>query len=91
MDGVGGGEPAGGGVAHDRARRSILQGYESFHGDLVTESDGTSGTFTISVESALARDLIGQTLHRAHEVDGDTLVPTPSDPADGFRATYERG
>ncbi|MDQ1202996.1 MULTISPECIES: hypothetical protein [unclassified Rhodococcus (in: high G+C Gram-positive bacteria)] len=57
----------------------------------MTESDGTSGTFTISVESAPARDLIGQTLHRAHEVDGDTLVPTPSDPADGFRATYERG
>ncbi|WP_261776059.1 MULTISPECIES: hypothetical protein [unclassified Rhodococcus (in: high G+C Gram-positive bacteria)] len=57
----------------------------------MTESDGTSGTFTISVEAAPARGLIGQTLHRAYEVDGDTLVPTPSDPAHGFRVTYERG
>ncbi|OZE26846.1 hypothetical protein CH256_16825 [Rhodococcus sp. 05-2254-6] len=65
-----------------------VQGYEAFYGDLTIDSD--AGTFTITVESALARDLIGQSLDRNFEVDGDTLVLTPSDPADGFRVTYER-
>ena len=43
-----------------------------------------------SVESSLARNLIGQELARNFEVNGDTLVLTPPNPAEGWRATYER-
>ncbi|MGU3438186.1 hypothetical protein ACNHUS_34905 [Actinomycetes bacterium M1A6_2h] len=65
-----------------------VQGYEAYYGDLTTDPD--AGTLSITVESAAARDLIGQTFDRNYEVDGDTLVLTPSDPAEGFRVTYER-
>ncbi|OZF07830.1 hypothetical protein CH300_05285 [Rhodococcus sp. 15-1154-1] len=65
-----------------------VQGYEAYYGDLTT--DPNAGTLSITVESAAARDLIGQTFDRNYEVDGDTLVLTPSDPAEGFRVTYER-
>lgn len=62
-------------------------GYEAFYGE-VTPVDGDS--FTVEVESALARDLVGQSLARNFEVTGDTLVLTPTDPTEGFRATYAR-
>ncbi|WP_256977022.1 lipocalin-like domain-containing protein [Rhodococcus sp. RS1C4] len=65
-----------------------VQGYEAYYGDLVTDVD--AGTFTVTVESAAARDLIGQTFNRNYAVDGDTLILTPSDPVEGFRVTYER-
>ena len=65
-----------------------VQGYEAYFGDLTTDAD--AGTLTVTVESAAERDLIGQTFERNYEVDGDTLVLTPSDPAEGFRVTYER-
>lgn len=65
-----------------------VQGYEAYFGDLTTDAD--AGTLTVTVESAAVRDLIGQTFERNYEVDGDTLVLTPSDPAEGFRVTYER-
>ncbi|MGB3771898.1 MAG: hypothetical protein WBA00_12225 [Rhodococcus sp. (in: high G+C Gram-positive bacteria)] len=65
-----------------------VQGYEAYYGDLTT--DASAGTLSITVESAAARDVIGQTFNRNFEVDGDTLVLTPSDPAEGFRVTYER-
>jgi hypothetical protein len=62
-------------------------GYEAFYGE-VTRIDGDS--FTVEVESALARDLVGQSLARDYDVSGDTLVLTPTDPSEGFRATYAR-
>ncbi|WP_020112889.1 lipocalin-like domain-containing protein [Rhodococcus sp. 114MFTsu3.1] len=65
-----------------------VQGYEAYYGDLTRDPD--AGTLSVTVESAAARDLIGQTFDRNYEVDGDTLVLTPSDPAEGFRVTYER-
>lgn len=65
-----------------------VQGYEAYYGDLTTDDD--AGTLSVTVESAAARDLIGQTFTRNYEIDGDTLVLTPSDPAEGFRVTYER-
>ena len=65
-----------------------VQGYEAYYGDLTTDAD--AGTLTVTVESAAARDLIGQTFDRNFEVDGDTLVLTPADPSEGFRVTYER-
>ena len=41
-------------------------------------------------EHAAARDLVGQELSRAYEVTDDTLVLTPTDPAETWRVTYER-
>jgi len=65
-----------------------VQGYEAFYGDL--SIDREAGTFSVEVESALARDLIGQTLTRNYEVTDNTLVLTPVDATEGWRATYER-
>lgn len=65
-----------------------LGGYEAFYGS--TDIDEADGTFTIDVESAIARDLIGQELSRNYEVTDDTLVLTPTDAAEGWRVTYER-
>ena len=65
-----------------------LDGYEAFYGSAdINEADGT---FTVDVESAIARDLIGQELTRNYEVTDDTLVLTPTDAAEGWRVTYER-
>ena len=63
-----------------------VRGYEAYYGALDTDTEATAeaGSFTVTVESAVARDLIGQTFNRNYEVDGDTLVLTPSDPAEGF-------
>ncbi|MEQ4209510.1 lipocalin-like domain-containing protein [Actinopolymorpha sp. B9G3] len=65
-----------------------LNGYEAFYGTVSV--DRSAGTFAVNVESSLVRDLIGQRLTRVFEVSGDTLVLTPPDPAEGWRATYER-
>jgi hypothetical protein len=63
-------------------------GYEAFYGTV--KVDKSAGRFTVTVESSLVRDLIGQRLTRILEVSGDTLVLTPPDPAEGWRASYER-
>jgi hypothetical protein len=65
-----------------------VQGYEAFYGDASVDAD--AGTFSVVVESAAARALIGQTLSRNFEVTDDTLVLTPVDPSEGWRVTYER-
>lgn len=65
-----------------------VEGYEAFYGDAAIDAD--AGTFSVEVESAAARDLIGQTLTRNFEVTDDTLVLTPVDPSEGWRVTYER-
>ncbi|WP_205748671.1 lipocalin-like domain-containing protein [Cryobacterium sp. LW097] len=65
-----------------------VQGYEAFYGDLSVDEE--AGTFSVEIESALARELIGQTLTRNFEVTDDTLVLTPVDVSEGWRATYER-
>lgn len=63
-------------------------GYEAFYGAVAV--DQPAGRFVVAVESSLVRDLIGQRLTRVFDVNGDTLVLTPPDPAEGWRATYER-
>jgi hypothetical protein len=63
-------------------------GYEAYYGTVSV--DRAAGTFYMMVESSLVRDLIGQRLPRVFEVKGDRLVLTPPDPAEGWRATYER-
>jgi hypothetical protein len=65
-----------------------LGGYEAFYGPVTV--DEAEGTFEVEVESAVARDLIGQSLTRNYEVSDDTLVLTPTDPSEGWRVTYER-
>ena len=63
-------------------------GYEAFYGTVTI--DKAAGTFVVTVESSLVRDLIGQRLTRVFDVSRHTLVLTPTDPAEGWRATYER-
>ena len=63
-------------------------GYEAYYGT-VTMDEATK-TFTMTVESSLVRNLIGQSMSRVFDVSGDTLVLTPADPAEGWRVTYER-
>ena len=65
-----------------------INGYEAFYGTF--EVDPSAGTFAVTVESSAVRDLIGQTLTRAYDVSGNTLVLTPTDPSEGWRVTYER-
>ncbi|WP_292669176.1 lipocalin-like domain-containing protein [Mesorhizobium sp.] len=63
-------------------------GYEAYYGPV--EIDEAKSTFTITVESSLVRDLIGQKLVRKFEVTGDQLVILPADPKEGWRVTYDR-
>lgn len=65
-----------------------VNGYEAFYGDVAVNR--RAGTFVVTVKSALARALIGQSLTRVFDVTGDTLVLTPADPSEGWRATYRR-
>jgi len=62
-------------------------GYEAFHGTVAPVDDDS---LTVEVDSALAPALVGRTLARDFAVTGDTLVLTPTDPSEGFRATYQR-
>lgn len=65
-----------------------LNGYEAFYGPVtVNEADGT---FTVTIESAAVRAMIGQSFERAFEVSGDQLVLTPTNPEESWRVTYER-
>jgi hypothetical protein len=63
-------------------------GYEAQYGRVVV--DEANGTFTLTVESALVRDLIGQQLRRRYEFSGDRLILMPADPSEGFRVVYEQ-
>lgn len=63
-----------------------VNGYEAFYGDI----DIDDSSFSIDVESAAVRDLIGQTLTRNYTVTGDRLVLTPDNAAETWRVTYER-
>ena len=65
-----------------------MNGYEAFYGPVTI--DDAAKTFVVTVESSLVRNLIGQSLTRVFEVSGDTLVLTPTDPAEGWRVTYAR-
>ncbi|KRA99877.1 hypothetical protein ASD83_05160 [Devosia sp. Root685] len=66
----------------------MVDGYEAFYGTY--EVDEAGGTFVVTVESALGRDLIGQELERAFEVTEGRLTLTPTNPEEKWRVTYER-
>jgi hypothetical protein len=63
-------------------------GYEAYYGTVVI--DEVAKTFTMTAESSLVRNLIGQSMTRVFDVSGDTLVLTPADPSEGWRVTYQR-
>jgi hypothetical protein len=65
-----------------------MNGYEAYYGTAVI--DEAAKTFTMTPESSLVRNLIGQSMTRVFDVSGDTLVLTPADPSEGWRVTYER-
>jgi hypothetical protein len=63
-------------------------GYEAQYGRVVT--DEAAGALAFTIESALVRDLISQTLERRYEFEGDQFILMPADPSEGFRVTYEQ-
>lgn len=63
-------------------------GYEAYYGPVAI--DDANSTFTITVESSLVRELIGQELSRVFEVTEDQVVVTPVDASEGWRVTCER-
>lgn len=65
-----------------------MNGYEAYYGPVAI--DQAADTFTITVESSLVRDLIGQELERRFDVSEDRLVIMPANPEEGWRVTYER-
>jgi hypothetical protein len=65
-----------------------MSGYESYYGTY--SIDDAAQTFAMTPESSLVRNLIGQSMTRKFDVSGDILVLTPTDPAEGWRVTYER-
>ena len=66
----------------------VTNGYEAFFGTVDVDAD--AGTFVVTVDSALVRDLIGQELERGFEVSDDALVLMPTSPEENWRVTYER-
>jgi hypothetical protein len=66
----------------------MVNGYEAFYGTY--EVDEAAGTFVVTVEAALGRDLIGQELERNFEVTEDWLILTPTNPEETWRVMYER-
>ena len=65
-----------------------MNGYEAYYGPVTI--DDAAKTFAMTPESSLVRNLIGQSMTRKFDVSGDILVLTPTDPAEGWRVTYER-
>ena len=63
-------------------------GYEAYYGPV--QVDQRASTFTITVESSLVRNLIGQKLTRVFAIDGDQLSIRSADPKESWRVTYKR-
>jgi len=63
-------------------------GYEAYYGSISVEPQ--SQTFVVTIESSVVGDLVGRRLSRSYQLSGDTLVITPRDAMEGFRATYRR-
>ncbi len=63
-------------------------GYEAYYGTYTV--DETARTFTMTIQSSLVPDLIGQRLTRTFKVSDDTLLLRPTDASEGWRVTYER-
>jgi len=62
-------------------------GYEASYG---TYSIDNSSTFTVHIEGALVRTLIGKDLKRAYEISGNRLTVKSTDPNEHWRVVWER-
>jgi hypothetical protein len=63
-------------------------GYEATFGRY--EVDEQTKTFTLHVEGALVRGLVGKDLPRLYEFAGNQLIVKPSSPDEHWRVTWER-
>ncbi len=63
-------------------------GYEATFGRY--EVDERTKTFTLHVEGALVRGLVGKDLPRLYELSGNQLIVKPSSPDEHWRVTWER-
>jgi hypothetical protein len=62
-------------------------GYEASYG---TYHIDDSSTFTVHIEGALVRKLIGKDLQRAYEISGNRLTVKSTDPNEHWRVVWER-
>jgi hypothetical protein len=75
--------------AADTASTPYAQGgYEATFGRY--DLDDTTRTFTIHVEGALVRSLVGQSLHRAFTFTGNQLIVEPADKNERWRVIWQR-
>ena len=63
-------------------------GYEASFGKY--EVDELAHTFTLHVEGALVRSLVGKVLVRAYDLSSGRLVVKSADPNEHWRVTWER-
>ena len=63
-------------------------GYEASYGRY--EVDERGQTWTLHVEGAMVRSLVGQDLKRLYEFSGNQLVVKPFSPDEHWRVTWER-
>ena len=63
-------------------------GYEASFGSYVV--DEGAHTFTLHIEGALVRTLIGKDLPRSYEFTANQLVVRPASPDEHWRVTWER-
>jgi hypothetical protein len=62
-------------------------GYEASFGSYRIDD---SSTFTLHIEGALVRTLIGKDLKRAYQISGNRLTVTSTDPDEHWRVVWER-
>ena len=62
-------------------------GYEASYG---TYHIDDSSTFTVHIEGALVRTLIGKDLKRAYEISGNRLTVKSTDPTEHWKVVWER-
>ena len=63
-------------------------GYEASYGRY--DVDEHAQTWTLHVEGALVRSLVGKDLRRLYEFSGNQLIVKPSSPDEHWRVTWER-
>jgi hypothetical protein len=74
--------------AHAGPEQYSQGGYEASYGTYVV--DERTHTFTLHVEGALVRSLIGKDLPRAYEFSGKQLIAKSTRPDEHWRVAWER-
>jgi Lipocalin-like domain len=62
-------------------------GYEASYGSYHVDTDST---FTLRIEGALVRTLIGKDLKRAYQLSGNRLTVRSTDPKEHWKVVWER-